>query len=131
MSDGSALWLLLRHAGTWLRNLQRAGAARKQASREALEHVLLAVRGTAAYTRELQGTGEHDYRREAELAERWTALGLRLESLGMGALAKRCRVSGRHWAEPGRYDEEFLARADIKLDRMERLAMQLLKEIGP
>lgn len=52
-----------------------------------------------------------------------------LEDLGVGKLAKRCQIKGKHWANPGHYDEDFIKRADISLERMERLARELIRDI--
>lgn len=59
----------------------------------------------------------------------WSELGFRLKDLGLGALAKRCDISGRYWADPTQFDSEFLQRADVGLERMEQLARQLLAEV--
>jgi hypothetical protein len=44
-------------------------------------------------------------------------------------LAKRCDITGRYWADPTQFDQEFLQRADVGLARMEQLARRLVAEI--
>lgn len=120
---------LLTHALRWLANLRRAKAARIRASREALQQVVLAARETAVYVRQRE-QGIVDHKRETELTRRWTALGFQLQSLGLCKLAKRCDISGRYWANPEFQSATFIEQADIKLERMELLARQLLAELG-
>ena len=123
------LWALLRHLRQWLTNLRRASQARKQESIRALRGVILASRRTAAYLRMLKKTETPDHAQEANLAEVWTRLGFDLKDLGLSELAKRCDVSGRYWADPEQFDNDFIDRADIGLKRMEQLARQLVAEI--
>ena len=126
----AGLWALLRHAGRWLANLRRAGQRRRQESREALRAVIKAARRTRTYVRHLKRHRRADAKIEADLAELWTTLGFRLQDLGLGSLAKRCDIKGRFWADPAQFDPQFLARADVSLERIERLARELLAEIG-
>ena len=125
----SLLRELIRHLVSWLANLQRAGRLRKRESLDALRAVVVASRLTQAYLRQLRDTRQQDHREEGRLATRWTELGFRLADLGLGKLAKRCDVSGGYWADPQRFDEDFLQRADVGLDRMEQLARQMIAEI--
>ena len=120
------LWTLIRHAGRWLVNLSRAGRARREASRAALRGVVVAARRTRRYLRAVDEAGERDATREAELSALWSELGFRLADLGLGKLAKRCDVTGRYWADPETFDAHFLAQADVGLERMERLAREVL-----
>ena len=60
----------------------------------------------------------------------WTELGFALEDLGITKLAKRCRIKGKHWADPTKTDKEFLEKADVGLERMEQLANEVLREIS-
>ncbi len=137
MSDGSevavisdiSLWELFKHLRHWLGNLSRAGNERKRQSIEALRAVVVAARHTQPYIRQLEdGTGQ-DHAVEAQLAEIWTELGFRLSDLGLQKLAKRCDIKGRYWADPERYNSEFLQKADVGLERLEQLARQMLAEI--
>ena len=132
MADVSArlLWDIFRHVRSWLANLSRAGTRRREESVAALRGVVKASRMTAAYLRQIGDTGRQDYAREAELAVLWTELGFALEDLGIGKLAKRCRISGKHWSQPDHYGREFLEKADISLDRMESLANEILRQVG-
>ena len=123
------LWEVFKHLRSWLANLSRAGEARKRESVNALREVITAARETAVYMRRMQDTGARDHATEARLARLWTELGFALEDLGMGKLAKRCHVTGRQWADPSFYDEEFLKRADVSLERMEGLAREILREV--
>ena len=45
-------------------------------------------------------------------------------------LAKRCQIKGKHWSNPGYYDQSFLDKADVSLDKMERTACEVLAEIN-
>lgn len=128
LADG-LLKELLRHLGTWLSNLQRAGARRQRESIEALRAVVIAARHTQAYLRGRDKRKRQDHTEEARLAGMWTELGFRLSDLDLTRLAKRCDINGRYWANPDQFDDEFLHRADIGLARMEQLARQLIAGI--
>ena len=121
---------LFGHLRSWLANLKRASDARKRESIDALRAVVLAARHTQVYLRHLRERGRQDHDTEARLAGMWTELGFRLQDLGLAKLAKRCDINGRYWADPEQFDDEFLRRADIGLQRMEQLARQLLAESG-
>ena len=129
VSDG-LLRELFRHLRAWLANLQRASAARKRESLAALRAVVMAARHTQVYLRRLRQDGGQDHATEANLAGMWTDLGFRLQDLGLTKLAKRCDINGRYWADPEQFDDAFLREADAGLQRMERLARQLLADTG-
>ena len=124
-----SLWALIRHLGQWLTNLRRAGNERKRQSIEALRAVIVAARHTGVYLRKLNGGAKQDHAQEAKLSQMWTELGFVLQDLGLGALAKRCDITGRYWADPAQFEREFLEKADVGLARMEQLARQLVAEI--
>lgn len=124
-----SLWELFKHLKQWLVNLNRANALRQRESIEALRAVIVAARNTQAYVRSLGDTGQQDHAQEAKLSEKWTELGFRLGDLGLSKLAKRCDIKGRYWADPSRFDGEFLQKADVGLERMEQLARQLVADI--
>jgi hypothetical protein len=112
------------HVATWLRNLSRAKAARKEESLWALNKVIAALRMTQAYSRGLsQGIRNHST--EADIAAKWTELGYELEKLGLGSLAKKCDIKGRYWADPTQFDREFLDQAKTDLASVEKLARDL------
>lgn len=120
------LWDIFKHVRSWLANLNRAGQQRKQQSVTALRNVILAARETSVYLRQVRQTGQADHASERELATLWTRLGFELDDLGLNKLARRCHISGKHWAEPDFFDAGFLDKADISLDTMETLAKQIL-----
>lgn len=120
---------LFGHLARWLANLRRASDARKRESVEALRDVIVAVRRTAAYLRTRDEAPS--LAAEQALSETWTRLAFRLRDLGLAALAKRCDVSGRHWADPSSLDADFLEKADVSLASIERLALLLLREHDP
>ncbi|WP_293649584.1 hypothetical protein [Thiolapillus sp.] len=124
-----ALGELFSHGSRWLANLRRAKTARKQESVEALRKVIVAARETAVYLRRLHDSGKRDHEIERNLAVLWTELAFTLEDLGLNKLAKRCQIKGRHWADPGHYDNDFLEKSDTSLERMEKLARDMLAEI--
>lgn len=124
-----SLWTLIRHLKQWLNNLRRASVARQRESIQALRAVILAARNTSAYVRRLHDTQAQDHATEAKLSGMWTELGFRLTDLGLEKLAKRCDISGRYWANPAHFDDEFLQKADVGLERMEQLARQMVAEI--
>lgn len=126
---GISLWELVKHAGSWLGNLKRANGARQQASIDALRKVVIAARKTAVYMRQRNETGQASHTTEAELAELWTALGFALQDLGVDKLAKRCAIVGRQWADPSQFDQAFLAKADVGLDKLEQLANAMLHDL--
>lgn len=74
--------------------------------------------------------GQRDMRKEEEIALLWTELGFELHDLKIDKLAKRCRIKGKHWANPKNSDKEYIKKADISLERMERLANECLLEIA-
>jgi hypothetical protein len=90
---------------------------------------VIAARHTQTYVRRLNDTANQDHKQEAKLSEMWTELGFRLADLGLSKLAKRCDIKGRYWADPKRFDDEFLQKADVGLERMEQLARQMLAQI--
>jgi hypothetical protein len=123
------LWDLVKHTVTWLANLKRAKYARKKESVAALKKVVIAARKTSVYMRQLKEVGKRSHSTEAELAVLWTELGFALQDLGVDKLAKRCAIKGRQWADPSQFDQRFLDKADVGLERMEKLANQMLIEI--
>ncbi len=124
-----SLWELVKHTNSWISNLKRAKTARKKESVEALRRVVIAARKTSVYTRQLNETGKRSHKMESELSIVWTELGFSLEDLGIEKLAKRCRIKGKYWQDPGKSDKDYLEKADVGLERMEQLATGLLREI--
>jgi len=124
-----SLWELVKHAGSWIVNLKRASAARKEESVNALRQVILAAQKTSVYVRQISETGRKDHKTEAELSIAWTELSFKLEDLGIDALAQRCRMKGKHWADPCQFESEELEKADIGLEKMESLASEILAEV--
>ena len=116
------LWDIFKHARAWLANLNRASDERKQQSIRALRDIISASRETAVYIRQMKDRGGRDHNTEAHLSVLWTELGFALEDLGIRKLAKRCKIKGKHWSNPNHYDKAFIEKADISLERMERLA---------
>lgn len=123
------LWEIFKHVRSWLANLSRAGQQRRQESVRALRNVILAARETSVYLRQVRQTGQAEHKSERELAKLWTQLGFELDDLGLKKLAKRCHISGKHWADPDYFDALFLGQADISLDTMEKLARQILNTL--
>lgn len=128
--SSKALNQLFSHGTKWLTNLVRAKAARKQESVQALREVITAARETAVYLRQLSDNEKRDHDRERHLSLLWTKLGFALEDLGISKLAKRCQIKGKDWSDPEHYDIPFLEKADVSLEKMERLARALLVEIS-
>lgn len=124
------LWELFKNGTTWLANLKRAGQARKEESRQAVRKIITASRETAVYVRQINETGNTDHETEARLSTLWTELGFTLEDLGIDKLAKRCMIKGKYWSDPNYYDQDFMDKADVSLERMERLAREILADIG-
>jgi hypothetical protein len=81
------------------------------------------------YMRGLGNSAERNYATENELSLLWTNLSFRLADLGLSALAKKCDIKGRHWANPGQFDDEYLDRADVKLETMEKTALLILQQL--
>ncbi len=124
------LWEILKHAKSWLTNLDRASEARKAQSIKAVRKVITASRETAVYIRSMKVTGQPNHETEAHLSVLWTELGFELQDIGIHKLAKRCQIRGKHWAEPNHYDQDFLQKADISLESMEKLANEILIQIN-
>jgi hypothetical protein len=125
-----SIWEILRHVRSWLANLDRAGKERKQQSIRALREVVIASRETAVYIRQMQDTDGRNHDTEAHLSVLWTALGFELQDIGIDKLAKRCQIKGKEWASPDHYDDDFLKKADVSLERMEKLANEILSQIN-
>lgn len=123
------LWDIFKHVRSWLANLDRAGNDRKQESIRALRDVITAARETAVYIRHMNDNGTRNYATESHLSILWTELGFALEDLKLNKLAKRCQIKGKHWSDPGHYEEDFIKKADVSLDRMECLAREILYKI--
>lgn len=126
----AAVSALTTHIIKWVTNLGRAGDSRKLESRVCLERVILAVRKTAIYCRSLDSGQDINYQTEAEISMEWTSLAIELDRLKLQKLAKKCRVKGWYWENQGRFDEEFLSKAQISFETVERIAAQLLSEIN-
>ena len=116
------------HVATWLRNLSRAKSARQQESLRAINQVIAALRMTQAYSRGLQ-EGHQNHTTEGQIAVLWTELAHELERLGLLALAKKCDIAGRYWADPSQLDPEFLRQAKTDLASVEQLARDLQVKI--
>ena len=127
--SSNTLYALFRHGLQWLGNLRRAREGRIEESVQALRKVITAARETAVYLRQLQQTGQPDHGVERQLTRLWTELGFALQDLGIDKLAKRCQITGARWADPARFDPAFLDKADVSLERMEKLATELLAEV--
>jgi hypothetical protein len=121
---------LFSHSSRWLSNLRRARIERKKESIDALRKIITASRETSVYMRQLSDTGKKSHKVERDLAVIWTELGFALEDLGLTKLAKRCQITGKHWSNPEHYSAEFLEKADISLDKMEKLAQLVLIDIN-
>ncbi len=128
ITSSTGLWELLKHLRQWLTNLRRASHERKQESVAALRAVIVAARQTQVYLRQLRDDGKPDHHKEEALTKLWTTLGFRLADLKLTKLSKRCDITGRYWADPSRFDNDFLEKADIGLDRMEKLALLLVND---
>ncbi|MGB4812755.1 MAG: hypothetical protein WBP13_09810 [Methylophilaceae bacterium] len=124
------LWEILKHAKSWLTNLDRASDVRKKQSVRAVRDVITATRKTAVYMRSMKETNQRNHETEAQLAVLWTELSFSLQDIGISKLAKRCQINGKHWADPKHYDQDFLDKADISLETMEKLANEILAQIS-
>ena len=113
-----------RHVAQWLRNLARASQARQKESLRALNKVIAALRRTQAYSRGLS-EGYRNHSTEGKIAVEWTQLAFELEQLGLDALAKKCEIKGRYWADPAQFDRTFLDQAKTDLASVEKLARDL------
>lgn len=125
-----SVWELVKHTGSWVTNLKRAKSARKKESVDALRKVVVAARKTSVYMRQLSDTGKRSHRTESDISILWTELGFALEDLGINKLSKRCRIKGKHWADPSQMEKEYLEKADVGLERMEQIANEVLREIN-
>jgi len=114
---------VLTHVKRWISNLNRAGKERKAESRKALRSVILAVRETEVYVRHIKEGGRKSIRTERDLSLRWTELSFELEDIGLAKLSTRCRVTGKYWADPGKFDKSFLDELADKLHVIEQLSV--------
>lgn len=116
------------HAAKWLHNLWRASEDRQKESMRAIDKVIPALRMTSAYCRGLD-KGIVNPTTEGEIAAKWSELANELEALGLKALAKKCDVKGRYWANPDQFAPGFLEQADISFEAVEKLARNLKAKI--
>lgn len=119
---------VLTHVKRWISNLRRAGKERKAESRKALRSVILAVRETEIYIRHIKAGGRKSIKTERELALRWTELSFALQDIDLDKLAKRCKVTGKYWADPSKFDQSFLNELADKLNQIEYLSVSADKE---
>lgn len=119
---------LATHFIRWLANLNRANEARQKQSLRAVSSVVTLVRKSSAYSRGLK-RGKQDFNTEADLAAQWSVLSFELAELKLNALAKKCDLKSRYWADPAQFTPEFLAQADISFESVERLARNLVIKI--
>ncbi|WP_088328401.1 hypothetical protein [Lacimicrobium sp. SS2-24] len=123
-------WIsLATHLKKWITNLRRARAQRKTQSKQALRNVIKATRETTLYLRSVREGGQTSFERESELAILWTELSFELEDLNLIALADKCRIKGRYWADPEQSGDELQDKANIRLDDAEKQAVAILREI--
>lgn len=125
-----SMWELTKHAGIWLVNLKRAKDERKKQSVAAIRKVITSARKTAIYMRQLNQGSNRDIGKEGELAMLWTELSFELQDLGVKKLAERCSIKGKHWVNPQESDKPYMQKADVSLERMEKIATELLEEIN-
>jgi hypothetical protein len=123
----SELIPLLTHAYRWLVNLRRASRGRRQASVRALQQLVKVARQTAVYLRHKEQDGKPDPQLEMALCDAWGDLSFRLKELGLTALAKKCDVRSRLWAWPDTYDSDYVRKAAVQLDTIEKEARHLLE----
>lgn len=114
---------VLTHVKKWISNLRRAGKERKAESRKALRSVILAVRETEIYIRQIKDGGNKSIQTERALSLRWTELSFELEDIGLTKLANRCRVTGKYWADPTGFDQTFLDEFAARLNQIEQLSV--------
>lgn len=116
------------HILKWLTNLNRAHKERQRQSLKAVNKVVSLIRKTTAYSRGLR-EGKQDFGLEAQLAENWSDLAHELAGLDLVALAKKCDLKGRYWADSTQFTQEFLSQADISFQTVEKLARDLAIQI--
>ncbi|XOV77593.1 MAG: hypothetical protein ACFHVJ_11595 [Aestuariibacter sp.] len=128
-------WIsLASHIKKWITNLKRAKTQRKNQSKKALRDVIKASQQTTIYLRMIRETGDKSLDREAELAMLWTDLSFELEDINLLALAQKCRLKGKYWADPEKITSQSTANNQLqivssKLDDVEKNASALLKEL--
>lgn len=120
---------MLKHAKSWLTNLDRASDDRKEHSVRAVRNVIIASRETAVYMRSMKDTGNQSHETEAHLSILWTELSFALQDIGITKLAKRCQIKGMHWANPNHYDEDFYKRQMLDLSAWRNLQMKSLYKL--
>ncbi|PKI07696.1 hypothetical protein CXF78_04175 [Shewanella sp. 11B5] len=125
-----SLWELIKHAGSWVSNLKRANDDRKKASMDALQKVVEASRKTGIYLREVEETGQINREKEGELSMLWTELGFLLERLKLEKLAEKCHIKGKHWENPVKSDKDMLSKADVGLEKVEKMALEILRDLN-
>ncbi|KJY69991.1 hypothetical protein TW78_17230 [Vibrio coralliilyticus] len=124
-----SLWELVKHAGTWVSNLKRAKQSRKLESTAALRKVVISSRKTAIYIRKQKQNPIRDIDAEGELSLLWTELSFELKDLKLDKLSERCFIKGKQWENPELADLLLLDKSDHSLEKIERIATQLLEEI--
>ncbi|MBD3414992.1 MAG: hypothetical protein GF421_11240 [Candidatus Aminicenantes bacterium] len=131
---------IITHIKKWVVNLRRAKAARKNQSIDALKAVVLAVRETTFYLREIRDQDEQSIETEKKLTRLWTELSFEVANLKLEKLRKSCKELGKFWSDPKIYsfnkikdsfqerekDFEFLRK---RLQDIERSAEDILKKL--
>lgn len=129
----SDVLVIITHIKKWVTNLLRAKEERKRESREALEAVILAVRETKIYLRDLRERGKKakSIKTEKDLALIWTKLSFKVRSIKLEKLADSCNTLGKYWADPADFSKELL-NSDVIYDRLsdiENIANNSLKQL--
>lgn len=127
--SSTVLWETVKHTFRWIINLKNAKIKRKKESIDALRAVILAVRKTSTYLRQIKDTGNKSYDKETELAYLWTELSFSLHDVGLFALAEKCNLKGKHWSDPDNFDMHLVNKTDISLEKIENLANSIINDI--
>ena len=127
------LLTIITHLKKWVTNLLRAKKARKDESKDALEAVILAIRETQIYLRDLRERGKKakSIKTEKHLSLFWTKLSFSAGSIHLEKLAESCNTLGKYWADSADLSKELLNSEIIykRLSEIENIARDNLKQL--
>lgn len=109
----------LEQVKTWL--LSRRGSPPDSA----VEAVLRAVNETSRYIADSTAIRRRSRADEVALVRLWQQAALELRRTDP-ALSRRLQMKAEYWADPSSWTEREIARADIYLDDIKRIARQML-----
>lgn len=99
----------------------------REPSDAAVGAIVRAVNATTAYIADAAERQERERATERQLIELWQSAALALRSEDP-ALARRLQIKAEYWANPARWTDADIARAEIYLDDITRIARRMVAQ---